>query len=127
MSTISFSAKEAERCLRALDGWVRLARIEGKLNGTGIPPDVADLVRKLHAAASGAVLGTTVDTPAEPVRPSTEEVDVATAAARLGIKPRAVRKQIARGKLSGRKVGGVWLVEWRGTNAGTGAEPVLPA
>lgn len=76
------------------------------------PARVAGYLRR-HAApvvSDGYADVTTLDGAAPAVRPSTQ-VDVRTAAQRLGIGAHAVRKRLVAGKLAGHKLSGVWLVE----------------
>lgn len=48
----------------------------------------------------------------------TSQVDVAVAAAALGISDRAVRKRIRAGTLAARKCAGVWLIDMEGASTG---------
>lgn len=101
--------------LRALRiGWrVALRAAAPRHNGAEFPARFEVLTDKLATATdTGSADETTLDGPATSVRPS-QEIDVRTAAERLGISEQAVRKRISAGTLPARKVGQrTWLVEW---------------
>ena len=81
-----------------------------------ISPPVQRALTEL-AAAAGSATGTKDAGPARSVAPSgpVEYIDVATAAQRLGITERAVRKRCASGRLPAQRLGGgSWAIEWRG-------------
>jgi hypothetical protein len=114
--TIGVSRETAELCLTALGMAARQAA--PKRNGLPVPPhwlraigELEDVVRE----ADGSAGGTRPAVPGPVVAPF-ELIDVATAASRLGVSARAVRGRLERGRLPGRKVGPVWLVEWRPTD-----------
>lgn len=113
--SIEISARTAEIAYRALEGWVKLAKAEGRVNGKELPLDVHTAQWELAFAVAGSDDETTVDPPAEAVPPSpqVEHIDVATAATRLGISQQATRKRIAAGQLPARKLGRTWLVDWQ--------------
>lgn len=93
-----------------------LQRAERRRNGRALPADVEAALVELEAAASND-MSTSVDLPFldRPHRTvrACEEIDVATAAVRLGITPRAVRLRLVAGSLAGHQgMGRRWVVEW---------------
>lgn len=104
------SASTAKLALR----WLRDAAEEARRNGVALP----DVVRRAQAeleAARIAANGNTVAPQGNPVSTSVEQISVAQAAERLGIKVRAVRHRIATGALPAKRIDGrTWLVEWSG-------------
>jgi excisionase family DNA binding protein len=98
------SPRTAQLAFVALGAAVRMAA--PRRNGAALPDDVIAALLELGRAAAGTELGQV----APPPRHS-EQLDVATAATRLGISARAVRKRITTGHLPARKVGATWLVE----------------
>jgi hypothetical protein len=108
MTGLGLPPAEYAELLAALDQAVA----NGVVNGVSAIAlgRVATYLRR-HGApvvVNGSAAGTTLDSPAPVVPPSL--VDVATAAVRLGVSPRAIRKRCAAGHLIARKTGGVWLV-----------------
>jgi hypothetical protein len=116
------SPATAELALEALRVVLRVS--QHQRNGSPLPEVWRTAIDELTAVrqadefihivgpdTAGAVDGTEVGTPVSSVP---ELIDVAEAARRLGIKPRATRKRLAVGSLPGRKVGQTWLVEWTG-------------
>jgi hypothetical protein len=107
------SARTAELALRVLQQAVEHA--QARRNGTLIPDHVRVAFIELGAAARAgdSATGTEIDSPQSAVTPY-ELVDVTTAATRLGITPRAVRKRCERDQLPARRIGRrAWLIEWR--------------
>ena len=77
-------------------------------------PDAYATLAAIRLAAlsyrNGSHCGTKTGAP-QPNSPDSEPwVDTATAARRLGISPRAVRKRAAAGRIPARRTGGRWLV-----------------
>ena len=99
--------------------WEKVVRrlAEHRRNGHPLPERWTRAISELIAAACVATVPgdadvTTLDmSPPAPSR--LVEIDVKAASVLLGIRPGAVRKRIAAGKLNARKVAGVWLVEWQ--------------
>jgi len=80
-----------------------------------MPADWRAALTELAAAASS---GRTFPAQVVALLPrSVEEVDVDTAAERLGIGRRAVQARCARGTLPCRRVGRSWLIEWKDETA----------
>jgi hypothetical protein len=88
------------------DSVVWLTTIADSGTVPGLPTTVDD----------GSADGPTVDGPA-PAVPLSAEIDVRTAAQRLGITEHSVRKRCVAGKLTARKAGGVWLIQSEAVDA----------
>ena len=103
------STETAKLALTALAlGWQRAA---ARRNGLPVPEAWQRAFLELSAVA-GSPERTDSAPGLLPVPPLPEEVDVLTAAERLGVSRRAVQARCARGTLPARRVGRSWLVRW---------------
>lgn len=93
----------------------RLIRADAARDGFALPPDLLDVVADLEMVARRAerTAVTTADARQPDCRSVTLEVDVKTAATRIGTNERNVRDLIARGRLSARRApkGRAWLID----------------